>query len=776
MVTEPLIHYIKESLKLNKTKEEIKSILMLNHWKDEDIEEAFVLIEKPQEIEEGGIINTINNPKDNLEGKNKSDILTNNNISDPRIVITSIDENDLAQEERAVNSQINTLASQGSVEENKINLVNASVMNQEEIKDLGSKEDASVTIGTPEESKASHKKSSSGKLIVLVVLLVLISIGSFVAFMYFSNNNPFSQASYYTEETFLSKVAINIDKVESGKFHLSGSIAITPRDEGVKPFVYSKIEEIREKKIKHENDLQRMEDVRDIFSILRRSYYENDIFPSSLEESSLSEYNYGSDFSIKDPTTKENYDYKVSEDKQNYSLTVQFETEEVVKSFPKELYGTINNKKVTFSNDSDYSDFWYYGSVREPFLQEISNSFANIPPRFNTVIDFSIYSKINKEGTPDWDMNFNNETDLGDLTYKINFDSIKKGLNYYFRINNLPSMLEMNIDKDQWIRISPNDEDLEDQIAYKIIEIENSFKNSQSDEVDREAIELIEKSFLIANELNIIKFKNAPQEEEINGEKLVRYDLGLRKEAITPFFRRLKEEIEKTDTYKENEYQFEDDQEFFEYLESDEFSESFDYLDQYITLSMWINNQGIPVIIENTIKVIPSDEIESHRDKQILITFKSVLSDINKDIDITLLDSLKKRTLYLEDLVFRLGLEDLKIVHGRAEEYANKKEYREKYNIALSRAVASLNVLLEFCLPFVEVGGFFLCQKGPKYEEEVKNSEQALKVLGGKITDILKYTLPCSDIKHFILVVEKQFKTPEKYPRKPGKPSQNPIF
>lgn len=653
MVTEPLIHYIKESLKLNKTKEEIKSILMLNHWKDEDIEEAFVLIEKPQKIEEEGTINTINNPKDNLEGKSKSDILTNNNISDPRIVITSIDENDPAQEERVVNSQINTLASQGSVEESKINPVNASVMNQEEIKDLDSKEDVSVTISAPEEIKTNHKKSSRGQLIVLAVLLVLISIGSFVAFMYFSNNNPFSQASYYTEENFLSKVVINIDKVKSVKYHLSGSIAITPRDEGAKPFVYSKIEEIREKKIKHENDLQRIEDVRDIISILRSSYYENDIFPSSLEKSLLSKYNYGSDFSIKDPTTNENYDYKVSEDKQNYSLTVQFETEEVVKSFPKERYGTINNKKVTFSNDSDYSDFWYYGSVREPFLQEISNYFANIPPRFNTVVDFSIYSKINKEGTPDWDMNFNNETDLGDLIYKINFDSIKKGLNYYFRINNFPSMLEMNIDKDQWIRISPDDEDLDDQIASKIKEMENNFKNPQSNEADREVIELMEKSFLIANEFNIIKFKNTPQEEEINGEKLIRYDLGLRKEAITPFFRKLKEEIKKTDTYKENEYQLEDDQEFFEYLESDEFSESFDYLDQYLTLSMWINNQGIPVIIENKIKVIPSDEIESYRDKQLLITFKSVLSDINKDIDINIPKESKSlaKVMYGDDYV-----------------------------------------------------------------------------------------------------------------------------
>ena len=87
-----------------------------------------------------------------------------------------------------------------------------------------------------------------------------------------------------------------------------------------------------------------------------------------------------------------------------------------------------------------------------------------------------------------------------------------------------------------------------------------------------------------------------------------------------------------------------------------------------------------------------------------------------------------------------------------------------------------MNVLLEYCLPFVKVGGFFLCQKGPKYEEELKASEKALKILGGKIAEILEFTLPDSDITHYILVVEKAFKTPAKYPRKPGKPSQNPLI
>ena len=148
---------------------------------------------------------------------------------------------------------------------------------------------------------------------------------------------------------------------------------------------------------------------------------------------------------------------------------------------------------------------------------------------------------------------------------------------------------------------------------------------------------------------------------------------------------------------------------------------------------------------------------------------------LSKEISITLLDSLKKRTLYLEYAVNKLGLDEVEVIHGRAEDYGNNKDYREKYDIALSRAVASLNVLLEYCLPFVKTGGYFLCQKGPSYREELKESKNALRVLGGECEDIMEFPLPKSDIIHYILVIKKIFKTPTKYPRKAGKPAISPL-
>ncbi len=152
-----------------------------------------------------------------------------------------------------------------------------------------------------------------------------------------------------------------------------------------------------------------------------------------------------------------------------------------------------------------------------------------------------------------------------------------------------------------------------------------------------------------------------------------------------------------------------------------------------------------------------------------------VLKVLNKKINITLLDSLRKRTNYLENIVINLGLKNVEIIHGRAEEYGNKEDYREKYDIALSRAVASINVLLEYCLPYIREGGYFLCQKGPKFKDELKEAEKALKVLGGEINEVKEFILPGSDIKRNIIVIKKIYKTPAKYPRKAGKPSSNPI-
>ena len=151
------------------------------------------------------------------------------------------------------------------------------------------------------------------------------------------------------------------------------------------------------------------------------------------------------------------------------------------------------------------------------------------------------------------------------------------------------------------------------------------------------------------------------------------------------------------------------------------------------------------------------------------------LKILREDIDLTLLDSLNKRISYLDDVLSRLNIKNVELVHARAEEGGANVKYREKFDIVLSRAVAAMNVLVEYCLPYVAVGGFFLCQKGPNCEEELKDAEKAIALLGGEIKEVKLYKLPYRDITHSIIIIQKIKSTPTKYPRKPGKPSSDPI-
>ncbi|HYF82265.1 MAG TPA: 16S rRNA (guanine(527)-N(7))-methyltransferase RsmG [Clostridia bacterium] len=151
------------------------------------------------------------------------------------------------------------------------------------------------------------------------------------------------------------------------------------------------------------------------------------------------------------------------------------------------------------------------------------------------------------------------------------------------------------------------------------------------------------------------------------------------------------------------------------------------------------------------------------------------LKILKDDLKMTLLDSLNKRIIYLNDVAKKLNLRNINIVHSRAEEAGSSKDHREAYDIVLSRAVAAMNVLCEYCLPLAKVGGFFLCQKGPDIKDEMKEADSAIKILGGKVREVREYQLPFSDIKHNIIVIEKVTATPTKYPRKPGKPAASPI-
>lgn len=148
---------------------------------------------------------------------------------------------------------------------------------------------------------------------------------------------------------------------------------------------------------------------------------------------------------------------------------------------------------------------------------------------------------------------------------------------------------------------------------------------------------------------------------------------------------------------------------------------------------------------------------------------------LKKDVTVTLLDSLNKRVNFLNEVCNQIKIENVNTIHGRAEDIGQNINIREKYDIAVSRAVANLTTLVEYLLPLVKVGGKCICMKGPAIEEELRNSNFAIKELGGKIEKVENFILPNSDIERTILVIKKVKSTPKKYPRKAGIPAKLPI-
>jgi len=145
------------------------------------------------------------------------------------------------------------------------------------------------------------------------------------------------------------------------------------------------------------------------------------------------------------------------------------------------------------------------------------------------------------------------------------------------------------------------------------------------------------------------------------------------------------------------------------------------------------------------------------------------------ELEVVLLDSLNKRVKFLDAVIQELGLHGIKAVHGRAEEMAKQSEYREQFDIGVSRAVSKLSVLGEYCIPYIRVGGIFISYKSDAVDEELEDSKNAISILGGEIGKVDKFHLNGTDIGRSLIEITKKRNTPKKYPRKAGTPAKEPL-
>lgn len=152
-----------------------------------------------------------------------------------------------------------------------------------------------------------------------------------------------------------------------------------------------------------------------------------------------------------------------------------------------------------------------------------------------------------------------------------------------------------------------------------------------------------------------------------------------------------------------------------------------------------------------------------------------VLKIAKPEIELTLLDSLNKRITFLKSVSEEMGLDGIEFVHSRAEDGGQNAMYRGKFDTVVSRAVANMATLSEWCIPFLKVGGRLLALKGPSAGEELKNAKRAISILGGEVEDVREVKIPFTDLEHKIIIIKKVRQTPMKYPRKPAIAAKNPI-
>lgn len=151
------------------------------------------------------------------------------------------------------------------------------------------------------------------------------------------------------------------------------------------------------------------------------------------------------------------------------------------------------------------------------------------------------------------------------------------------------------------------------------------------------------------------------------------------------------------------------------------------------------------------------------------------LKILRDDIKPVLMDSVNKKVNYLNETIEKLNLENIQAVHYRAEDAAQINDYREKFDIVITRALSNMRTLSEYMLPFVKIGGIAICMKGPNIQEELEDSKKAIKLLGGEIQEVINYTIPDTDLNYNLVIIKKVNKTPKQYPRKAGKPLKEPI-
>ncbi|MEK7604182.1 MAG: hypothetical protein AAB442_00010 [Patescibacteria group bacterium] len=499
-------------------------------------------------------------------------------------------------------------------------------------------------VMTPSMTIAEAQPRRSFLVPALIAGAVLVVAGG-GAYAYFAQMGPFS-ASQYAENTFLSSILMKSLEIKNASYTATVSLAVNPREEDATPFVAPPVNEALETQYKRDagqintlgsmvSDLKYKYGDQRTYDYTKKTYVTKagKPFPAALSSADMKSLSYRT--SSGDLVTDLPYTYAATEGGKNFTVTTTLETNEAVnairKSYNYTATGTpIVGKKVTFTKDS----YVYIPSkLPKPFLVELAEMMRQIPPDVSGDISFAAVTDFSAEGIPDWRFNLTANGDLGDLTYAIDVEALRKDKNYYIRVNKLPSLFgDLASYKGQWFVISPSAASSTARgygsdfsyIARSISETEVAYKEQRA-----ATVEVGKKVNQLAEKHRLFTFKTQPKKENVEGQTLYRYQLDIRKEAIIPFVKDVVEE-----TKNDRAFSFLNDPGLLSYLESEDFDTTFAYLKHNVFYTVWTDRDGFPAVLEYRMRVVPPDTAMQLKGKQIDLTFKLNLAEINKGVNI----------------------------------------------------------------------------------------------------------------------------------------------
>jgi hypothetical protein len=489
-------------------------------------------------------------------------------------------------------------------------------------------------------------KLSMGVIGIGLGAMLLIGIVGGVAYAFFEKIGPFASIPY-SEQNFMSGVLAKSLGIKTASYKLSGSFQVEPRDEGAKPFsvLNSNYEQLAEQ---YKNDSVRAQDLRNILSVLKNVSPE---YPEDLSQLKNMK-SYGTPIALTDPMGKP-YEYQLTENGENFSLASTFETSNAIRAIRSSYrYAAtstvISGQNVMFTKDS-YGFVYLSSKPPEPIFVQLQEAAKYLPPEL--VASYSVGATTDfSSDLAEWKFEVDAHGDFGDLTYKVNAEALKKGKVYYFRINNIPSILgELSSYKGIWVKVDPDSVSSESgygsfsSLSTQLPKIEEAYKKNR-----QESLELLRNAAKIADEERLFSFKRTPYAERVEGRQLYRYDLEFRRDSIVNFYKRIVEEV--ANTQNSGLKTLVVDKGFEEYLQSKEFKEVYDYFNENTSLTVWVDAGGYPVRSEYQVRLVPPDTAVALKDKQAKLILSWDYTNINDAVNIEAPDNARPIQEIIEEL------------------------------------------------------------------------------------------------------------------------------